>query len=108
LTKRENTSLLFELWVSVIADGWVIGPVFSDERAFLASNLTIVCVVKEFSQDFLSDREVPSLFPGKILGDEFTIGTTKVVDIIGGIVTNIDLSIWIRDLINNLHMQFVS
>lgn len=96
-------ALSSELRDSIIAPGWIVGPVFSDKSDLLASNLTIVCIVRELQKDFFSDREVLPLLSGKILLDEFTIGTAKVIEGIGDILADVDLPVWIGDFVNNLH-----
>lgn len=76
---------------------------FYDESDLLARNLTIVRGIWKLHEYFFSDGEVPSLLSGKILFDKLTVGTAKVIDGIGEVLTDVDLPVWVGDLVNNLH-----
>ena len=76
---------------------------FYDESDFMARNLAIGCGIRELQQYFFSDGEVLSLLSCKVLFDELAVGTSKVVDGVGEILTDIDLTVRVGDLVNNLH-----
>ncbi len=71
----------------------------------MARNLAIGCGVRELQEYFFSDGEVPSLLSGKVLFDELAVGTSKVVDGVGEVLTDVDFPVWVGDLINNLHFS---
>lgn len=68
----------------------------------MTRNLAIVRTVRELQKNFLADRKVPSLLSGKVLLDQFAIGASKVVEGVSDVLTDVDLSIGIGDLVNNL------
>lgn len=80
----------------------------SDKSYFLAMNLAIVCIVRKLQKNFFADREVSSLLSGKVLFYQSATSTSKVVERIGDILTDVDLSIRIDDLVNNFHGLLVS
>ena len=71
----------------------------------MTRNLTIVCVVRKLQKNFFADCEVPSLLPCEVLFDELATGTSKVVEGISDVLTNVDLPVGVGNLINNLHEQ---
>jgi len=93
---------------SVIALGWIVRPVLYDESDFMARNLAIVCGVRELQEYFFSDGEAQSYLSGKVFFDELAIGTSKVVDGVGKILTDVDLPVWVGYLVNNLHFSISS
>lgn len=76
---------------------------FYNERDLMARNFAIFCGVRELQKYFFSDGEVPSLLSGKVFFYELAVGTSKVVDGVGDVLTDVDLPVWISDLVNNLH-----
>ena len=79
-----------------------------DEGDFLAEYLAIIRGVRKLQEYFFSDDEVLSLLSGKVLFDELAVGTSKVVDGVGAILTYVNLPIWVGDLVNNLHFSLVT
>ena len=79
---------------------------FDDEVNFTARNFTLVCALRELLEDFFSDGEVSSLLSCKVFFDELAVGTPKVVDGIGKVLTDVDFAVGIGDLVNNLHSLF--
>ncbi len=73
----------------------------------MARNLAIVCGVRELQEYLFSDGEVPSLLSGKVFFDELAVGTSKVVDGVGEVLTDVDLPVWVGDLVNNLHCSIL-
>ena len=71
----------------------------------MARNFAIVRDVGELLKYFFSDGEVPSLLSGKVFFDELAVGTSKVVNGVGEILTDVDLPVWVGDLVNNLHFS---
>ena len=69
----------------------------------MTRNLTIVCVVRKLQKNFFADCEVPSLLFCKVLFDEFATGTSKVVEGISDVLTDVDLPIGIGNFVNHLH-----
>jgi hypothetical protein len=63
-----------------------------DESDFLAENLAIVCGIWKLQEYFFSDSEVLSLLPGKVLFDELAVSTSKVVDSVGAVLTDVNLT----------------
>jgi hypothetical protein len=48
-----------------------------------------------------------SLLSGKVSLNELAAGVSKVVEDIGDVLTDVDLPVWVRDLVNNFHAQLV-
>ena len=63
----------------------------------------MVCVVRKLSEDLFANDKIPSLLSGKVLLDELAIGTSKVVEGVGDVLTDVNLPIGIGDLVNDLH-----
>ena len=76
---------------------------FYDESDFMARNLAIVYGVRELQEYFFSDGEVLSLLSCKVFFDELAIGASKVANGVGEVLADIDLTVWVGDLVNNLH-----
>jgi hypothetical protein len=66
-------------------------------------NLAVVCEVREFQEYFFSDGEVLPLLSGKVFFYELAIGTPKIVDSVSEVLVYVDFTVWIGDLVNNLH-----
>jgi hypothetical protein len=81
--------------------------VLYDESDFVARNLAIVRGIRELQEYLFSDGEVPSLLSGKVFFDELAVGTSKVVDGIGAVLTDMDLPVWVGDLVNNPHCSIL-
>jgi hypothetical protein len=80
----------------------------SDKNDFLAINLAIVCIVRKLQKNFFTDRGVPALLSCKVLFDELATGASKVVDVVSDILTDIELPLWVRDLVNHFHPLLAS
>ena len=69
----------------------------------MAINLAVVYGVRELQEYFFSDGEVSPLLSGKVLFDELAVRTTKVVDGVSKVLTDVDFAVRIGDLVNNFH-----
>src|SRR5260370_34366111 len=65
--------------------------------------LSIVRIVRKLHEYLFSYSEVSPLLSGKVLFNELAAGASKIVEGICYILSYVDLPIWVRDLINNLH-----
>ena len=97
-------TLASEFWVAIIALRWIVRPVFNDKSNFMPINLAFVCGVRELQEYFFSDDEVLSLLLRKVLFDKLAIGTSKVVEGVGEVLTDVDFAVRIGDFVNNLQI----
>ena len=81
-------------------------PVFNDKRNFTAINLAVVCGVRELQEYFFSDDEVLLLLSWKVLFDKLAVVTSKVVEGVGEVLADVDFTVRIGDLVNNLQKLF--
>jgi hypothetical protein len=96
-------TLLSEFRGPVIPLRWIVRPVLNDKRNFMAIYLAVVCGVRELQEYFFSDGEVLPLLSRKVLFDEPTVDTSKVVEGVGEVLANVDFAVRIGDLVNDLH-----
>src|SRR5260221_2775117 len=101
-------TLLSEFRGPVIPIRWIVRPVLNDKRNFMAIHLAVVCGVRELQEYFFSDGEVLPLLSRKVLFDEPTVGTSKVVEGVGEVLANVDFAVRIADLVNDLHYRLFS
>ena len=66
----------------------------------LASIDLYVWRVRGAPQNFLVDIHVKLLIKGEVRTDQFTASTAKVVEVVQRILANVNLPIWVGDLIN--------
>jgi hypothetical protein len=76
---------------------------FYDECDFMARNLSIISSIRELQEYFFSDSEALSLLSCKVFFDELAAGASKVADDIGEVLANVDLTVRVSDLVDNLH-----
>ncbi len=95
-------TLASEFWVAIRALRWIVRPVFNDKSNFTPINLAVVYGVRELQEYSFSDDEVSSLLLRKVLFDKLAIGTSKVVEGVGEVLTDVDFAVRIGDLVNNL------
>ncbi len=74
----------------------------------MAIHLAVVCGVRELQEYFFSDGEVLPLLSRKVLFDEPTVGTSKVVEGVGEVLANVDFAVRIGDLVNDLHYRLLT
>jgi hypothetical protein len=104
LTRKNNAGRLsFELWPLVVTDGRVVGAQGENDFDLFRTNLGPRCRAG-LPQDFSPDREVPALLPGEVARDQFVVCAPEIVDAVGNVLTDIDLSVWIGNLVNGLDL----
>src|SRR5260370_32463449 len=101
-------TILCEFRGPVMALRWIVRPVLNDKRNFMAIHLAVVCGVRELQEYFFSDGEVLPLLSRKVLFDEPTVGTSKVVEGVGEVLANVYFPFRIGHLLNNLHYRLLT
>ena len=94
--------LSFEFRPLVVTNGWVIRSEFPDELNFLLTQLGVGYRLG-LPENLLSDCEVPSLFMGEILCNQFTARAAEIVDAVGPILPNVDFPVRVGDLVYDFH-----
>jgi len=56
-----------------------------------------------FPQDFPRDGKSASLFSIEVFGNQCAIRAAEIVDVVSRILSHVNLSIWISDLVNDVH-----
>lgn len=90
----------------IVAYLGIIGSVQPDEFQFFLSDLNIRCSIG-FPQNLFTDRKTAPFFRREIGSNEAIIRTAEIVDAPGEIFADIDLSVGIYDLVDNLHQAGV-
>jgi len=103
LRLRAHQTLPSNFRGSVITLRRIVCPVFKNKGYFPAVHFAVVCGVRKLQEYFFSDGEVSPLLPRKVFFDELAVGTSKVVEGVSEVLTNIDFAVWIGDLVNDLH-----
>jgi hypothetical protein len=86
----------------IIPDGRIVRFQLSYEFDFLCGNVSPrTCV--GVPDDLAPNCEVPSLLNCEILSNQIIAGTAKIVDVVVAILPNINLSVWVGDLVDDHH-----
>jgi len=94
----------FELWPLIVTDGWIIRFQRVDEFNLFLSDLSL-CSSLGFPENFSCDGEAASLVSAEVFSDQITVRATEVVDVVGPVLANVDLSIGIGDLVDDVHRR---
>ena len=84
-----------KLWPPVVANRGIIRPQSEDELDLFLINLG-PCSSLGFPKIFSRDGEAASLVSGKVFRDQITVRAAEVVDAVGPILADINLSLWNR------------
>ena len=94
----------FQFWPFVISDGRIIGSQFFDEFTFHSLDLGLACVFG-LPKNLFSSGEVSTHLWSELRSEEFAVSTPEVVDTIGHILTDIDLTVGVRNLVDDFHAR---
>jgi len=100
----DSIHLPFDLWPLVVTDGWNIRFQKVDKFNLLLSDLSL-CSSLGFPENFSCDGEAASLLSGEVFRDQITVRATEVVNAVGPILTDVNLSIGIGDLVDDVHRR---
>ena len=89
----------------VVADLGVVCSEPGDELQLFRVHFLAYCC-QRLPENLLCDRKPSPLPSCEITLDERLICTTKVVDVIGHVLANVDFSVGVRDLVNHLDRPF--
>ena len=86
----------------VVADGWIVGSVLTNQRNLSLSNFGIGSCLG-LPENLSADGKITTLLGSKISGNDFMAGATEIVDVVGEVHSDINLTVRIGDLVDNFH-----
>ena len=88
----------------MMADGWVVRAISIRELDLFLIEFCL-CRGLRFHQYLLSDCEIQPLLSCEVLSYRFAVRPTKAVDAFGRVPADVDLSIGVCTLLNDLHLN---